>query len=226
MATRAQSGTRARKRVDRRTRAARAERTDARERLLAAAAKVFAERGYRAASVDDVAAAAGFSKGAVYWHFASKEDLLHTLVEERVRDRTEAMLTRLAEAPPEVDTGHEVGGRYMEMLSEDRDVGLLANEYWSLAARDPELRKRYAQRQRARRDALAQALQVRQEHRGTPDVGLPTEEAATAFLALASGLAMQRLIDPDAVPDHLYGEIVGLVYQGALATSEGRRRER
>jgi AcrR family transcriptional regulator len=219
MATGAQPPTR----LDRRTRAARAQKGDARERLLAAAAKLFAERGYRSASVDDVAAEAGFSKGAVYWHFDSKEDLLHTLIDERVRGRTEAMLARLAEAPPEVDTGHEVGGRYMEMLAEDRDLVLLAVEYWSLAVRDPNLRKRYAERQRARRDALGRALQVRQEHKGTPDVGLPTEAAATAFLALASGLAMERLIDPEAVPDDLYGEIVGLVYQGAVATSRRRR---
>jgi AcrR family transcriptional regulator len=211
-------------RLDRRTRAARAQKGDARGRLLAAAAKVFAERGYRAASVDDVAAEAGFSKGAVYWHFDSKEDLLHALIDERIRDRTEAMLARLADAPPEVDTGHEVGGRYMEMLTEDPDLVLLAVEYWSLAVRDPKLRKRYAERQRARRESLGRALQVRQEHKGTPDVGLPTEEAATAFLALASGLAMERLIDPDAVPDHLYGEILGLVYQGALATVARRRR--
>jgi AcrR family transcriptional regulator len=205
-------------RLDRRTRAARAQKADARERLLAAAGKLFAERGYRAASVDDVAAEAGFSKGAVYWHFDSKEDLLHTLIDERMRDRTEAMLDRIADAPTDVDAGQEVGGRYMEMLGEDPDLVLLTVEYWSIAVRDPKLRKRYAERERARRRALGRALQVRQEHKGTPDVGLPTEEAATAFLALASGLAMERLVDPDAVPDHLYGEIMGLVYQGAVAT--------
>jgi AcrR family transcriptional regulator len=215
-----------RTRVDRRTRAARAERSDARERLLAAAAKLIAERGYRAASIDDIAAEAGFSKGAVYWHFSSKEDLLQTLIDDRIRGRTEAMLARLAEAPPEVDTGHEVGDRYMGLLAGDPELVLLATEYWSMAVRDPKLRKRYAKRQAERREALATALQVRQEHRGTPDVGLPTIEAATAFLALASGLAMERLIDPDAVPDHLYGEIVGLVYQGAVAMTKKERSPR
>jgi AcrR family transcriptional regulator len=222
MTTRAQAPIR----VDRRTRAARAEKTDARERLLAAAAKAFAKHGYRGASVDDVATAAGFSKGAVYWHFGSKEELLHALIDERVRDRTQAMLARMVEGPTEEDMGMEVGTRYMEMLSEDPDLVLLATEYWSLAVRDPKLRKRYAKRQAARRDALAKALQTRQERMGTPEVVIPTEEAATAFLALASGLAMERLIDPDAVPDHLYGEILGLVYQGAVATTKKQRQRR
>lgn len=222
MPTRSQPPTR----VDRRTRAARAERADARARLLAAAAKLIAERGYRAASVDEIAAGAGFSKGAVYWHFSSKEELLHTLIDERLRGRTEAMLARLAEAPPEVDTGHEVGDQYMGLLTEDPELVLLTTEYWSMAARDPKLRRRYAKRQAERRKALARALQVRQEHRGTPDLDLPTIEAATAFLALASGLAMERLVDPAAVPDHLFGEIVGLVYQGAVAMTKAKRPPR
>lgn len=200
----------------------RAERADSRARLLAAAAKLFSERGYRGASVDEVAAEAGFSKGALYWHFASKEDLLHTLIEERLRDRMQWMLDRMREAPPEVDAGREVGGRYMQLLSEDPELVLLMVEYWLMAVRDPKLRKRYAERQAAWRQALAEALKVRQSRRGTPEVGIPTIEAATAFLALGSGLAMERLIDPAGVPDNLYGEIVGLVYQGAVATMRER----
>ena len=55
-------------RLDRRTRPARAQARDGREALLEAAARVFARRGFRDASVDDIAREAGFSKGAVYWH--------------------------------------------------------------------------------------------------------------------------------------------------------------
>ena len=72
---------RTRTRVDRRSRSARAERRDARQELLRAAADVFAERGFRDASIDEVAERAGYSKGAVYWHFESKDDLFFTLVE-------------------------------------------------------------------------------------------------------------------------------------------------
>ena len=209
---------RSRDRVDRRTRGARAERADARARLLAAAGKLIAERGYRGASVDGIAAEAGFSKGAVYWHFRSKEDLLHTLIEERVRERMEGLVERLRAGPAAMDAGHDVGDRYMEMLAGDRELVLLMVEYWSMAVRDPELAGRYAERQAAWRRALADGLAARQTRLGVPDVGLPTIRAATAFLALASGLAMERLADPDAVPSDLFGEIVGLVFQGALAS--------
>src|SRR2546427_11992467 len=72
------------RRLDRRTRAARAEQRDGREALLEAALEVFAERGYRDSSVDEIAERAGYSKGAVYWHFSSKDDLFFALLEERI----------------------------------------------------------------------------------------------------------------------------------------------
>ena len=211
---------RSRSRLDRRTRAARAERADARARLLGAAGKLIAARGYRGASVDGIAAEAGFSKGAVYWHFESKEDLLHTLIEERVRERMEGLLDRLSEGPAAIDAGRDVGDRYMGLLTEDRELVLLMVEYWSMAVRDPELADRYAERQAQWRKALASGLAARQARLGAAEVGIPTIRAATAFLALGSGLAMESLIDPDSVPPDLFGEIVGLVFQGALATRE------
>ncbi len=55
-----------------------------RERLIDAAAQVFAQRGFEAASLDEVAAAAGYTKGAVYSNFASKTDLLIALLERRI----------------------------------------------------------------------------------------------------------------------------------------------
>src|SRR5439155_119983 len=81
--------------VDRRSRIARVERRDARQELLRAAADVFAERGFRDASIDEVAERAGYSKGAVYWHFASKGDLFFALVEEHVDRPTREMIELL-----------------------------------------------------------------------------------------------------------------------------------
>ena len=54
-----------------------------RQQLLDAAAVVFSARGYHVASIDDIADAAGFTKGAVYSNFASKEDLFLALIRER-----------------------------------------------------------------------------------------------------------------------------------------------
>src|SRR3954462_12141081 len=99
--------TRKRPRLDRRTRAARAQGREGRDELLAAALRVFAERGYRQAGVDEIAAEAGYSKGALYWHFAGKDDLLLALLEERVDAPMRAMIALLESAPPDRDMSVE-----------------------------------------------------------------------------------------------------------------------
>src|SRR5437764_15295448 len=101
MDPRAPTRSRTRAGIARRRRIARAERRDARQELLRAAADVFAERGFRDASIDEVAERAGYSKGAVYWHFASKGDLFFALVEEHVDRPTREVLELTEAAPPE-----------------------------------------------------------------------------------------------------------------------------
>src|SRR5918911_4591826 len=99
-------------RVDRRTRAARAEGRAARDELLDAALAVFARRGYRDAGVDEIAAEAGYSKGALYWHFSGKEDLLMALLEERVDTPLRERFELLASAPPERDMSLEASRQF------------------------------------------------------------------------------------------------------------------
>src|SRR5438309_601307 len=162
-------------RVDQRTRAARAEGREARAELLTAAMRVFARRGYREAGVDEIAAEAGYSKGALYWHFADKEQLLHVLLEERVDAPIREMITLLESAPPERDMSLEAAREFTRQLAEQREAVLLAREYWSLAIRDSELRARYAERQTQLRGALIAALEARARHLGTPDLPVPAE---------------------------------------------------
>src|SRR4051794_36153563 len=94
-------------RLDRRTRAARAEGRPARRDLLTAALRVFARRGYREAGVDEIAAEAGYSKGALYWHFSGKEELLTALLEERIDAPMRDNVALLASAPPGRDMSVE-----------------------------------------------------------------------------------------------------------------------
>src|SRR6266550_1823070 len=135
--------TAARPRLDRRTRAARAEALDGREALLEAAARVFVRRGYRDASVDEIARDAGFSKGAVYWHFEGKEDLFFALLQERINAPVREMIELLGSAPPEQDMSVEANQRFVDLLERQRELLLLDQEYWSLAVRQPALRARY-----------------------------------------------------------------------------------
>jgi AcrR family transcriptional regulator len=220
MAPRGATGSPTKARIDRRRRIARAERCDARQELLSAAADVFAERGFRDASIDEIAERAGYSKGAVYWHFASKNDLFLALVEERVDRPTREIIELLQSAPAEFDMAPEASRRFATLLAGQRDWLLLDNEYWSQAVRDPNLRRRYAKRRRELRAALGSALAARVGTLGAPKVGIDPERVATAIMALSIGLAQQSLVDPRAVPADLLGEMIVLIYRGLLAGIE------
>jgi len=178
------------RRTDRRTRAARAEGRHAREELLTAALQVFARRGYDQAGVDEIAAEAGYSKGALYWHFSGKEDLLTALLDERIDAPAREMVELLQSAPPDRDMSVEAARAFARRLREQREAVLLDREYWSLAIRDPELRARYIARQTDLRVALAKALQARMDHLGTPDLPLGAEQVARIVMSIISGLAV------------------------------------
>jgi AcrR family transcriptional regulator len=209
-------------RVDRRSRSARAERRDARAALLDAALAVFSERGYRDASVDDVAERAGYSKGAVYWHFSSKDDLFFALWDERVDKPWSQTIELLESAAADHDMAPEASARFAEVLRGQRELLLIDHEYWGQAVRDPERRARYAERQARMRSALGKAIAARMERLGAPPLEGPPEHMATLFMSVTTGLAREKLIDPEAAPDDLLGEAFALLYAGHVARASGR----
>lgn len=209
-------------RVDQRTREARAEGRAARDELLDAALRVFARRGYQQAGVEEIAAEAGYSKGALYWHFSGKADLLSALIEERVDAPGREAVALLESAPPERDMSVEGSRAFARRLGGDRDAVLLEREYWSLALRDPELRARYAARQTELRTALAHALEARARHLGTPDVGMSAEDVARIVMSFIGGLTADELLEPGSVSPDLVGETLALIYAGLVARAQAR----
>jgi AcrR family transcriptional regulator len=207
------------RRLDRRTRSARAEGLDGRTALLEAAMDVFAERGYRDASVDEIAERAGYSKGAIYFHFSGKDDLFFALLEERIDRPMREAIKLLESAPPEDDMALEANRHFVELVSGQRELLLLDHEYRSQAIRDSRLRARYVKREAKLRSVLAKGLQARVKHLGAPPVAAP-EQVATALLSLAFGLAQEKLIQPDAVPDELLGDMFALIYAGHVARAQ------
>src|SRR5580692_9220744 len=86
-------------------------RQQTRDHLLAAAAQVFAERGFHGATLDEVAAAAGFTKGAVYSNFKNKDDLFLALIETFYHREMAALYEAVdrSEVPPEARLDDFVG---------------------------------------------------------------------------------------------------------------------
>jgi AcrR family transcriptional regulator len=206
--------------LDRRTRAARAEGRQAREELLTAALHVFARRGYEQAGVDEIAAEAGYSKGALYWHFSGKEELLATLLDERIDAPARELVALLQSAPPDRDMSVEAARAFARRLREQREAVLLDREYWSLAIRDATLRARYVARQADLRRALAAAMQARMRHLGTPDLPMGAEQVARIVMSIIGGLAVDELIEPGSVDPDLLAETLAVLYAGLMSRAE------
>ncbi|MEA2167792.1 MAG: hypothetical protein QOF76_1092 [Solirubrobacteraceae bacterium] len=209
-------------RRDQRTRAARAVGRDPRAELLDAALRVFARRGLRAAGVDEIAEEAGYSKGALYWHFAGKEALLLALIEERVDAPTRELVAAAAGAPPERDMSLVVADALLRRLAEDRDALLLAREYWSLALRDGELRERYIARQADLHAALSAALEARARHLGAPITKAGARAAARLALGAVDALVADALLDPGSVTRAAISESFAIIAAGVGARSPRR----
>jgi AcrR family transcriptional regulator len=181
-----------------------------RAELIATAATVFARRGYKGASVEEIAEEAGYSHGAVYSNFESKADLFLAVFEEymaaRVREFAETQLALAEDAPIEA-RARALADQWMERLERDRDSVLLHMEFIAHAGRDSELARRFGTRSAAMREAVARYISAYSEEAGA-DLPVPAGDLALALRALGIGLAIESLVSPEAVRHDLYGDVV------------------
>jgi AcrR family transcriptional regulator len=178
------------------TRAERQART--RAELVDAAERLFTAQGFHATSIDAVAAEAGFTKGAVYSNFASKEDLFFAVYERRVDARVAELKALLDEAPtPHAAIDRFIPGRGHRPPASDGWMAVFF-EFWAHALRHPEVRRRFAAQHRRVIEMLAAALTRSGE--ALPDDPL---KLATARYAMQVGLQLERLTQPDVVDEEL-----------------------
>jgi len=184
-----------------------------RRRILAAANEVFLERGFGGATVDEIAAAAGFSKGAVYSNFEDKDALFLALVDEEFAWRLDQVRAALEEAPDDPEGGAEAAGRsMMRALAAHQDLHVLFSEFRVHADRNPGTRRRFAERRRRIRATLGETVAAYAE-RADVELAMPADHLATVLLALTNGLALERLGQAEAVPDELFGEVITQLFR-------------
>ena len=191
-----------------------------REHLLAAAEEVFAARGYHAASIDEIAAAAGFSKGAVYSNFESKEELFLALI----ADREQRLIGAFADAAQDdlepADLVASLRAVYAGTNLDERQRNWrLLQEFSLYAMRNPELQAKLVADQRAGIEPIVDLVE-RQCARAGVEPPLPSELLARMYVALFNGLWQQQAVDPDAVDDDAFAEAV--VFIGRAIEGLGR----
>ena len=181
-----------------------------RRHLLEAAAIVFARDGFHGSTLDEVAATAGFTKGAVYANFKSKDDLFLALLNDRT-ERQFAVITEVLES-----TGHE--GRRPRVRELLHSGAFVSDETWDAlylefvlyARRNPEAAAKLSARSDEERDFVRQMIEHEHSIAGvTPRY--PTDDLATISLALFAGLGTLRLNDPSALSETILDTVLDVL---------------
>lgn len=166
----------------------RAKRT--RGHLLTAARRVFAERGYQGATIDDIAKAAGCTKGACYFHFASKEEVLLTLLDEWARDRAQSLERANAGDGASNGVAAVLDTLVSPKALSGREARLVLL-FWSQAERSSQVKRRLSRAYRSWRRELRAAFAHAQETRGA---AISPADAADLAITLYNGLVIHTYL--------------------------------
>jgi AcrR family transcriptional regulator len=191
-------------------------REQTRQELVAAAEACFVSRGFHASSVEEVAERAGYTKGAVYSNFASKEDLFFAVYERRVEQVLTEVVPDLRQLGAERAFDQLAAGAIQRR---DPDDGWRAVffEFWAHVVRHPELRERFAAIHARFLEPLADAVQQLAEDRGlTLPSDVTASQVAVAWYAMEVGLNLERLTQPQTVDRALARRMGWLLLDAAL----------
>ena len=187
--------------------------------LMEAAARVFTRRGLQQASIDEVAEDAGFTKGAFYANFKSKEELFLAMLDERFAERIE-QIERATSSSPELETQvRTASDDFVRYIAADPEWQRLFFEFAAYAARNEDFRQELVTRYRALQERIAGVYRRSCEQAGI-DPPLPLEQISLMTFAMANGFALEKLLERDAVPDDLYSTMLTVFFTGLATLAE------
>jgi AcrR family transcriptional regulator len=186
-------------------------RTEAtRRKLLNSARRVFARDGFEAARIEDIAAGTGFTRGAFYAHFKSKEDVFFALLEQQVKEHVQNIRALLEPCSSVEERVQTMRNYYLARVA-DRQWVMLVLEYKLFAVRHPNLRAKLAHKHRRIRSSLdldlipgvlPAKLQASSEY----------EQLRTALEATLSGLVLEHAYDPKRISEEQVVSILRRVF--------------
>jgi AcrR family transcriptional regulator len=178
-----------------------------RARLLDAAAQVFAQSGFETSTLDAVAAAAGYTKGAVYSNFAGKTDLLIALLERRIEVQS-AQYTQRFEGQDLRTMARGLLQAPDRLPDSEKEFLVLAIEFWLHAMRDEGTRLLMAEQYEHARTLVADFLVASGYKKAAGPEGLEARDVAIVIEAIGSGLAFQAALDPEHVSLGLMAKVL------------------
>jgi AcrR family transcriptional regulator len=190
-----------------------------RSALLSSATKLICRKGITDASVEDFATDAGYTKGAFYANFKSKEELFLVMLDEKYAAELERLEVDLSgEGAPGAEARH-AAEEFIRFAWSDPQWPKLYFEFTAYAARNPEFRQELATRDRAMRERIADIYR-----RWSADLPaespIPVEDLAMMTFCMANGFLMGQLIEPE-LGEELYGTMMETFFRGIAATAIG-----
>lgn len=164
-----------------------------RARLIQSAEKIFARDGFEAAKLEEIAADAGYTRGAFYANFDSKEDLFFALLEREVSSRIENARKQLVRIQDPAKKLHAMRDYFVEKAS-DRRWSLLALEFKLFAIRHPEVKNRLAAMNRRFIGSWVDALEEMVRGVGH-ELVTSTHAIGMAFSSVSSSLMLEHMVD-------------------------------
>ncbi len=175
--------------------------------LLSAAEQVFARVGYEKAQVEEIAEAAGFSKGALYAHFKSKEELFLGLYETKTASSL-AKLRHVLDSAPTRDGKMDAFRSFYINLSREKDWALITLEVKLFIRRHPEVRERLRQIDERAGDSIEMAL--------TRLFGNSARAAGEALGGIFSVLVLEADLEPNVLSERKMKGILGTIFDVLL----------
>jgi len=191
-----------------------------RARLIQSAEKAFARDGFEAAKLEEIAKDAGYTRGAFYANFESKEDLFFALLEREIS-------SRIAALEKEMDKVREVEAKLRAMRefflnkTLDRRWSLLSLEFKLFAVRHPEVRQRLAAMHRR---FVAPRVGFLDEVMRALGRELPASAHATgvSLAALGNSLTLEHMLDPTLMPEADLRRIMSNFFDSLSSTPKKR----
>ena len=186
-----------------------------RRKLLDAAKRVFAKDGFEAARLEDIAAGAGYTRGAFYAHFESKEDIFFALLDEWVGERIESLTSALLRHDDPQGKLTALRTHYAE-LATDRRLVLISMEFKLFALRHPEAHARLRSRHRRIRASFGHLFSELMGALGkTIPIAYPAVSACLG--AVSQGLLLEHLLDPKTLSDGDVRNVLGLFFDSVFS---------
>jgi AcrR family transcriptional regulator len=192
--------------------------------ILDAGARVFARRGFGQATVADIADEAGISMGALYHHFASKEELFKAIAEKHICDHQEAFGGLLPSGSLR-ETIERFTDYWLNHCQREDQLSGLFMECWAQAAREPWAREAIAALFRHGTDLFRGTLRAGQEA-GVVRRDIDLDASATVLLCLMQGIALRCAVDMEGMEPAGLGKALADLMDRYLRSDEDGDGER